>query len=61
MAEVETLTDEQIDELLTQAETRLRAKSQATNEDEILFETGNVAADSKKLCVYLRVFCVLFH
>ena len=45
------LTDEQIDELLSQAEARLRAKAKGTNEDEILLESTDTTSKSRKPCV----------
>ena len=50
-SEAEILTDEQIDELLTQAEARLRAKAQAPNDDEILFQTTGATSKSRKTFV----------
>ena len=48
MAGVETLTDEQIDDLLSQAEARLRAKSQGPSEDPILFEPVDATSKARK-------------
>ncbi len=42
------LTDEQIDDLLTQAEARLRAKAEGMNEDEILLEQTATTSKSRK-------------
>src|ERR1700712_381311 len=58
MAEAGILKDEQIDELLTQAEARLRAKAQATDEDEILFETTVTTSKSRKPCVYMLLLAL---
>ncbi|KAJ9612194.1 dTDP-fucopyranose mutase [Cladophialophora chaetospira] len=42
------LTDEQIDDLLNQAEARLRAKAEGTNSEEILFEATEHASKPRK-------------
>ncbi len=47
------LRDEQIDDLLTQAEARLRAKAEGTNEDKILFETVKTAPKSRNPYAHL--------
>lgn len=59
MGEPDILTDEQIDELLNQAEARLRAKAEGTNSDEILLETAESAPKSRKPYAYMIIILIL--
>jgi hypothetical protein len=52
MEEATILTDEKIDELLAQAETRLRAKATGTLEGELLLASDGTASKSRKPYVY---------
>ncbi|ETI23319.1 hypothetical protein G647_05119 [Cladophialophora carrionii CBS 160.54] len=54
MEEATVLTDEQIDDLLTQAEARLRAKAAGADEGERLLVTGNTASKPRKPLPKLR-------
>ncbi|KAH0846552.1 rRNA-processing protein fcf2 [Fonsecaea pedrosoi] len=49
MTETGILTDEQIDDLLSQAEVRLRGKSHSANEDEISLEIVKPTTTSRKI------------
>jgi hypothetical protein len=48
MADAGTLTDEQIDELLSQAEARLQAKAGVLSDDVILLENSETASKARK-------------
>ncbi|KIX98120.1 uncharacterized protein Z520_06200 [Fonsecaea multimorphosa CBS 102226] len=49
MTDADILTDQQIDDLLAQAEVRLREKSKSTNEDEISLEIVTPTTTSRKI------------
>ncbi|EXJ72125.1 uncharacterized protein A1O5_04629 [Cladophialophora psammophila CBS 110553] len=49
MTEASLLTDEQINDLLSQAEARLREKSETTNEDEISLEASTTTTSRKTI------------